>query len=270
MSGRSDAPGCIVFAHGNGFPAPTYARLFAAWREAGHEVLAPRQFGHDPRFPVTDNWNRLRDELAHFVERHAKPPVYLVGHSLGGLLCLKTASRRPALVRGVVMLDSPVVGGWRAHGVRLVKLAGLMPRLSPGRVSSRRRREWPTREAVRHHFAGKPAFARWDPAALEDYVRAGFVERDGRVRLAFEPEVETRIYDTLPHDLPRMLRRHPLQCPVGFVAGTRSAEMRQAGTEASRRLAGERFRWIEGTHLYPMERPGETAAVVLELLRTMP
>jgi hypothetical protein len=42
--------------------------------------------------------------------------------------------------------------------------------------------------------------------------------------------------------------------------------MRQAGAVASRALAGPRFRWIEGTHLYPMERPDDTAALVLEAL----
>jgi pimeloyl-ACP methyl ester carboxylesterase len=270
MSDGPAHPRCIVFAHGNGFPAGTYARLFEAWRAAGYEVLAPRQVGHDPRFPVGDGWARLRDELAHFIERHAAAPVFLVGHSLGGLLCLKTATRRPQLVRGVVVLDSPIVTGWRAQAVHLAKLTGLMPRLSPGRISRRRRREWPTREAVAQHFAGKSVFACWDPRVLADYVQAGFEERGDRVRLAFEPEVETRIYDTLPHDMARTLRRHPPSCPVGFIAGTRSEEMRRGGTETAQRLAGARFRWMEGTHLYPMESPAPTAALVLELLADMP
>ena len=81
--------------------------------------------------------------------------------------------------------------------------------------------------------------------------------------------VETRIYNTLPHHLPALLRRHPPRCAVGFVAGTRSAEMRQGGFAASHRLAGDRWRWIEGTHLYPMERPDDTALLVLELLASM-
>ncbi len=270
MSAAPPPPRCIVFAHGNGFPAGTYARLFEAWRAAGYEVLAPRRFGHDPRFPVSDGWGRLRDELAHFIERHATAPVFLVGHSLGGLLCLKTASRRPQLARGVVVLDSPIFAGWRAQVVHLAKVTGLMRRVSPGRISRRRRREWPSHEAVRQHFSGKSVFAGWDPRVLDDYLRAGFEEREGRVRLAFEPEVETRIYDTLPHDLARTLRRHPVSCPVGFVAGTRSEEMRQGGTALAQRLAGARFRWIEGTHLYPMESPAPTAALVLELLADMP
>jgi hypothetical protein len=35
------------------------------------------------------------------------------------------------------------------------------------------------------------------------------------------------------------------------------------------KMAGERFVWLEGTHLYPMEKPVETADAVLALLATM-
>ena len=168
---------------------------------------------------------------------------------------------------------SPVVAGWRAHSVHVAKRTGLIERIGPGPIARRRRHEWPSREAVHAHFAAKSAFARWDPRMLDAYVHAGFddlpCDGDTRVVLGIPREVETRIYNTLPHHLPALLRKHPPHCDVGFVAGTRSTEMRQAGHGASRRLAGERWRWMEGTHLYPMERPDETAAVVLELLGTM-
>ena len=87
--------------------------------------------------------------------------------------------------------------------------------------------------------------------------------------LAVQREVETRIYNTLPHHVPALLKKHPPRCDVGFIAGTRSAEMRQGGFASSHKLAGERWRWIEGTHLYPMERPDDTAMLVLELLNSM-
>ena len=41
-----------------------------------------------------------------------------------------------------------------------------------------------------------------------------------------------------------------------------------AGTLA-RALARERFEWVEGSHLYPMEHPDETAATVLRILHNM-
>jgi len=268
MTPPSHNPACapIVFAHANGFPAGTYGVLFEAWRAAGHAVYAVERFGHDPAYPVTGNWPHLRQQLIDFVERTVGGPALLVGHSLGGLLSLMAACRRPDLARGVVMLDSPVITGWRAHGLQVFKASGLIRRVSPGRIAQRRRHVWPDRAAVHAHFAAKHAFARWDPRVLADYVAHGFVEREGGVELAFDRDIETRIYNTLPHQLGRMLRRHPPRCPVAFVAGTRSVEVRQGGLEAARALARERFAWIDGTHLYPMERPDETARRVGALI----
>lgn len=258
-----------MFSHANGYPAGSYRQLFERWRAAGWRVAAVDKFGHDPQYPVTSNWPRLRDQLIDFIEAQQRGPVFLVGHSLGGLLSLLAACKRPDLALGLVLLDSPVMTGWRGHSLQMLKLSGLMPRVSPGRISRTRRHEWPSRKAAAEHYGAKALFARWAPGMLDDYLAAGTRRLGGKTVLAFEREVETRIYNTLPHHLGQVLRRHPLQCPLGFIAGTRSVEIRQGGLETSRKLAGERFRWIEGTHLYPMERPAETAAMVLELLDGM-
>ena len=294
----------LVFCHANSFPAGTYSVLFEAWRRAGWRVLAPPKLGHDPAYAVTSGWRRLRDEVLATIESEAASkgsrPVALVGHSMGGHISLLAASRKPALVSSVVLLDSPVVSGWRAPAFGLLKLSGLIRRGGPGKASARRREHWASIGAAREHFAAKPLFARWDPRVLDDYLRHGFVADgsagggessgggggnggsggssgnggnsgigSGSVRLAFEREVETRIYNTLPHDLPALLRRHPVRCPVSYVAGKRSAESRQLGLAFVRRLAATRWRWVEGTHLFPMERPDETAAAVLALLGSM-
>ena len=86
------------------------------------------------------------------------------------------------------------------------------------------------------------------------------------MQLVFRREIETRIYNTLPHHVEHVLARHPLHCPFGYLGGTRSAERHQLGIGFVHRLAGARWRDIEGTHLFPMERPRETAQAVLELL----
>jgi pimeloyl-ACP methyl ester carboxylesterase len=264
--------GTLVFSHGNSFPGGTYAALFPAWEAAGYRVKVVDRFGHDPAHPVTSNWPQLREQLAAFVRQEAGGrPAWLVGHSLGGVLSLMVASRHPELVRGLVLLDSPLVTGWRAHSLQVAKATGLVKRVSPGRVSHRRRHQWPSTEAAHAHFASKGAFARWAPGVLADYIRAGTVAADGGgVALAFDREVETRIYNTLPHNLGALLKKHPPRCPVGFVAGTQSVEIRQVGLAATKALVRERLRWLEGTHLFPMEKPAQTAAVVLELLDSMP
>ena len=261
--------GPIVFSHANGFPAGVYRPLFDRWREHGSRVHAVEKFGHDPAWPVTSNWPHLRDQLIAYIDREVGAPAWLVGHSLGGMLSVLAASKRADLARGVVLLDSPIIAGWRAHSLQVAKATGLMRRVSPGRVSRSRRQAWPSLAAVREHFARKSAFARWDPRVLEAYVKSGFVRQGGQTVLAFDRDVETQIYNTLPHHMQRVLRRHPLHCPLSFIGGLQSVESRQAGLEATRRLAGTRFVWTRGTHLFPMEHPDETATEVLRLLTAM-
>jgi pimeloyl-ACP methyl ester carboxylesterase len=261
--------GTIVFAHANGYPAGTYRVLFEAWRAAGFAVHAVERIGHDAHYPVTSNMPKLRDELAALVEAKSTEPVWLVGHSLGGVLGLLVACRRPELVRGLVMLDAPLFSGWRAHSLQVMKATGLVKRVTPGKVSARRRHVWPTREAVAAHFAAKAAFARWDERVLANYVRAGFDVHEGRVVLGFQREIETHIYNALPHQLDRVVAAHPPRCPVAYVAARQSVIVRQAGLGLARVLAGERFEWVEGNHLYPMEQPDETAATVLRILQNM-
>ncbi len=46
----------LIFSHGNSFPGGTYRRMLESLRQRGFEVQAIDKFGHDPRYPVTDNW----------------------------------------------------------------------------------------------------------------------------------------------------------------------------------------------------------------------
>ena len=275
----------IVYSHANSFPAPTYGVLFRSLRARGYTVKAVERFGHDPRYPVTSNWRHLVQQLADFAAPHAAAhpgPVVLAGHSLGGFLSVMCAARHPELggrpVNGLLLLDSPLLGGWRARTLEVMKLTQLVGSVSPGRISRKRRQHWPDLEAVREHFRHKRAFARWHPAVLEDYVQHGTREEpgpDGRARrvLEFDREVETAIYNTLPHNLDRLLQRHPLRCPAGFIGAAHSQELRQVGLAMTRKVVGTddpaRMRIVEGSHLFPMERPHETAAEMDAMIRLL-
>lgn len=253
----------LHFTHGNSYPSGAYGRLL---EELGRDfdVRTTDMLGHDPRFPVDDNWHALIDELIAQLERYDQPPI-LVGHSLGGAVGMLAAARRPDLARCVVMLDSPVVAGWRAAVWRLAKALGLGRKLSPGGVAQRRRNVWPSRQAAYEHFIAKPIFQAWAPGALDDYLDHGLKPHPQGVQLRFDREVEASIYASLPHDMGPVLKK-PYPLPIGFVAGTDSQELRQAGMGATRKLVGDNLVMIEGTHLYTMESPRLTAQLTREMI----
>ncbi len=255
----------IVFSHANSFPAATYRVLFGHLRARGFEVNAVDRYGHDPKYPVTNNWPHLVQHLADFattqVER-LREPVFLVGHSLGGFLSVMAAARHPHLVRGVLLIDSPLIGGWKANVVGVAKRAQVVGSISPGRVSRQRRFSWASNEEALEHFRKKKAFARWDPAVLQDYIRHGLQDHEGKRVLGFDRAVETAIYNTLPHNLGRLLNAHPLQCPAAFIGGRDSDEMKQVGMAMTLRVTEGRTMMLDGSHLFPMEQPLATAAAI--------
>jgi pimeloyl-ACP methyl ester carboxylesterase len=262
----------IVFAHANSFPAATYSVLFASLRARGYTVEAIDKLGHDARYPVTNNWPHLVQQLADFateaVAQHGEP-AFLVGHSLGGFLGLMLAARHPQLAQGVLLLDSPIVGGWRATTLGAFKRAQMVEMVSPGKISRTRRQHWADAAAALAHFQGKKAFARWEPQVLQDYIAHGTHDADGQRVLGFDRAVETAIYNHFPDNLAGLLRRRPLKCPVAFIGGTHSAEMRQIGMALTDKITKGRTMMLDGSHLFPMEKPLATAAAIEAALRNM-
>jgi pimeloyl-ACP methyl ester carboxylesterase len=255
----------IVFSHGNSFPASTYRVLFGHLRARGFAVRAPDKLGHDPRYPVSDNWRHLVQQVADFARMEVDKAgglVFLVGHSLGGFLSLMAAARHPELACGVLLIDSPILGGWRANALGMAKTTQLIGAVSPGAVSRGRRNSWPSVEAAYEHFRHKKAFAHWDPQVLQDYVEHGTHDEDGKRVLSFDRAIETAIYNTVPDNLDRLLRRHPLKCPVAFIGGSHSVEMKQVGMAMTEKITKGRIMMLDGSHLFPMEQPRATAAAI--------
>ncbi|MDD2808645.1 alpha/beta fold hydrolase [Rhodoferax sp.] len=269
MSHRHAQRTPVVFSHANSFGAGTYQLLFDTLRTRGVAVEAIDKFGHDPHYPVSNNWPHLVQQLVDFtVERVNRlgQPVFLVGHSLGGFLSLMAASQAPQAVRGALLLDSPVVGGWRATALGLAKSTRLVGSVSPGKVSRKRRQHWPDEATALSHFAAKRTFAKWHPQVLKDYIHSGthdeLVQGQPQRVLSFTREVETAIYNTLPSNLEAQFKHQPIQCPVAFIGGTHSAEIRQVGMALTQRITQGRIMMVDGSHLFPMEKPLVTAAAI--------
>jgi pimeloyl-ACP methyl ester carboxylesterase len=144
-----------------------------------------------------------------------------------------------------------------------------MKSISPGAISRKRRNSWEHREAVFEHFRSKKAFARWDEQVLHDYIDHGtFASEDTRA-LSFDRDVETAIYNTLPHNLGALLRRHPLKCKAAFIGGRQSVEMKHVGMAMTGQVTKGRIMMLDGSHLFPMEKPLATAAAVEAALRNL-
>lgn len=251
----------VFFAHANGFPSATYGKLFAALAPDFHVLHLP-QHGHDPRFPVNDNWSNLVDELVHHL-RELPEPVWGVGHSLGGVLHYHAALRHPELYRGVVMLDSPVLTLADRIVIRAAKRFGFIDRITPAGRTLGRREEFSDFTEARDYFSAKSLFRRFDPECLDAYVQHGLQPAGEGLRLLFDPATEIDIYRSVPHSNPG--RPQQLQVPLAMVRGRHSRVVLPHHTRQVRRLPQCQYLTLPGGHMFPLERPQDTA----ELLKTL-
>jgi alpha-beta hydrolase superfamily lysophospholipase len=135
-----ERPGAsVVFVHGIGDHGGRHLHFVEALVSAGHTVIAPDMRGHGrspgPRGHI-DSWDEFREDLDAVVERAgaARPGarVFAVGHSLGGLIVLEYALRRPERLRGVVAMSPALsldgIPRWQVAVSRV--LDRIVPRLS--------------------------------------------------------------------------------------------------------------------------------------------
>ena len=253
----------IFFAHANGFPSATYGKLFAALAP-DYRVRHLEQHAHDPRFPVDDNWANLVDELILHLEQGGEP-VWGVGHSLGGVLHYHAALRRPELYRGVVMLDSPLLTGADRLMIRAAKRFGFIDRITPAGRTVGRRETFGDFGEARDYFAGKTLFRHFDPDCLEAYVRHGLreEERGAGLRLRFSAATEISIYRNVPHIVPG--RPQQLALPLAIVRGEQSRVVLPHQARQVRRMPRGEQHSLPGGHMFPLERPQDTAHLLREL-----
>jgi pimeloyl-ACP methyl ester carboxylesterase len=253
----------LHFSHANGFPAACYRELFG-FLSSRFQIGYVNTIGHDPRYPVTDNWPRLVDELIHAVSTNYRRPVIGVGHSLGGYLTFMAAMQRPELFRAIVLLDAPLLSYFKSRGLEMSKWMGIVDRVTPGASTRNRRREWKDEKEVIAHFRNRQLFRRFDPECLADYAHFGMTRDGDHLRLLFDPEIEYRIYCTIPHHFAEF--GGPLEVPAGFVGGRDSEEVRRVGLSMMKRRYGFRFKRVEGTHLFPFEYPEMAAGAIVEMI----
>ena len=251
----------LHFSHANGFPAACYRKFFS-YLEPDFRVGNINCIGHDPAYPVSDGWPHLVAQLIDYLVLHYRAPVVGVGHSLGGYLTFMAAVQRPELFKCIVLLDAPIIGYFKGTALGMAKRVGLVDRITPAHATRERRRDWASEEEMIAHFRRKKIFRHFDPDCLRDYAASGTVRQAGRVRLLFDPEIEYRIYRSIPHDLVYYCNR--LRSPSGFIGGRHSDVLRQVGLAHTRRAF--RVRRIEGGHLFPFERPQAAAQALRELV----
>lgn len=259
----------LVFAHANGYPPRSYKRLLAPL--ADHYAVAG--FRHRPLWsrepaPARADWNQFANDLIHTLERGTSGPVWMMGHSLGGVVSMLAALKRPELFRGLILLDPVFVKTRLAVGLNLTPRSRL-PKIPMVKRALNRPDRFPDPQSAFEFHRGKRAFNAFDDEVLWDYIRAGFKPgQGGDWELAYSGGWEAAVYSSLPLVWPRLLR---LKVPTLGIGGETSDILSAAALRRWARLQPQaELHSIPGGHLFPLEQPDQTAKLVLNFLARQP
>lgn len=250
----------IQFSHANGFPGESYQTLYR-YLEDDYDISYIDTLGHDPQFPITNNWPYLIEELICDIKSKHTEPVIAVGHSLGGVLSLFASCQHPELFKAVILLDAPILGFPKAHLLKVLKkLQWHDHYVLGGQSVLRRTRVWGSVDEVIQHCSRRTLFKSFDQRCLQDYATYGTVEvGQGQRALKIAPEVEYKIYQTFP-DKALKFRRASVPCCT--ILGQFGTMVDWTTRCFMRKRYNMRFEWVPGGHLFPFEYPQASARAI--------
>jgi pimeloyl-ACP methyl ester carboxylesterase len=162
----------LVLVHGLGGMASNW-RLVAPALARDRQVIVPDLPGHGGSAPLAaaaSTIDPFADAILAVVDAEDAAPATWAGHSLGGLVALHAAARRPDAVAGVVLAAAAGISSASRVGAATVALLG---RLQPGRVLGRR-----ARRVSRSRLGRTVAFGWWgvaDPTGFDPAMAEAFL-----------------------------------------------------------------------------------------------
>lgn len=235
------------------------------------EVTTLDQRGHgdtDESDPPYSWWDLGADVLAVIAARGggpAAPAPVGMGHSSGGAALVLAELLAPGTFSALILVE-PIIFPPGAD-------VGEGPLV---RAALKRKPVFEDVAAARANFIEKPAFAGWEPAAFDGYLRHGLAPGPGGARLKCRPAAEAEFYRAAPRH-GAWARLGEVACPVVLLGGEHSDSHPPDFLEA---MAG-RFPQpatvdvIAGaSHFVMMERPariaGHVASRVADATATAP
>lgn len=242
----------LILVHGLGGAASNWTEL-APLLVPGRRLLVPDLPGHggSSALPGVSGLEPFADRVAAVAEQEGMLPAPVVGHSLGGMVVLRLAIRRPDAVQGLVLAGAAGLSVGNLWGRQLLSL---FTAVRPGRIAARYRSLVSRSPVLRRLVFGFVSVA--DPVGLTNEAVEGFLA--GQL---LHTDVDSA-WQALRRDDPRQ-QLEDVRCPVLVLWGADDVQLPlDDAFEYTRRLHA-RLRVIPGCgHLLIGERPEACADAI--------
>jgi pimeloyl-ACP methyl ester carboxylesterase len=161
----------LILVHGLGGAAANWTELVPLLARR-HRLLVPDLPGHggSTSLPAVAGLEPFADRVALVAEREGMLPAPVVGHSLGGMVVLRMALRRPEDVSALVLAAAAGLSVGNVWGRNLLSVFST---IRPGRLAARYRRRVSRSPLLRRLVFGFVSVA--DPAGLTNEAVEGFL-----------------------------------------------------------------------------------------------
>ena len=254
----------IHFAHANAYPPGCYQQLFTPFLQHYKVIgMQQRPLWENSSPKKFKSWHQLADDLILFFEQQQLKQVIGVGHSMGGVVSIIAAIKRPDLFSKLVLIDPVIFPSRFPFFTNLIPLF-LREKIIPiAKLSAKRRDNWPNQQTVFDSFRTKKVFRYFSDSALWDFIKAGTKPTStGQVTLTYPKDWETRIYMTAPSLFKKLKTlKIPILAIKGAYSNVITAEVWKAWKKAQPN--NHFLEYPNSGHLVPMEYPEELAEWIL-------
>lgn len=259
----SDGPGApLVFAHATGFHGRVWDAIIARFPDHPAYAIDLRGHGQTGGGPVHD-WRVLAKDVSEFLAQAGIEGAIGIGHSMGAHTLLQVAADTPLAFSRLVLFDPVILAPeFYAPAAPLYTADNPHPAI-------RRKRDFPSVEAMIERFRERDPYNLFDPRVFEDYCRHGLVPAASGegMELACSPEDEASVYASSRSN-PGILeaaKRVPIPVLVVRALHTTLNDFKSSPTwpELANVLPqGTDLYRPDMTHFHPFQDPADAARIV--------
>ncbi|KAF9951815.1 hypothetical protein BGZ70_000839 [Mortierella alpina] len=269
----------VLFNHANGFHKemwePIIARLPSTRSGSPMYAFDCRNHGdsavlNSSVLEKTFDWLTYAKDTLSVIDQLVTEKPLGIGHSFGANAILMAEILRPGTFSAIVAIDPTM---FPAH----FKIQAPLDDHPLANLALRRRDHWKDRAEAKTKLLEKPFFRAWDPETLDIYLEHGMKEvsgKDGSLGVTlkcskFQEAITFASDGSAIHDA--FERLGEINIPVYIIAGEHSEintpDLLQMKLEQCKNGSLDIVK--DAGHLFPMEKPVETAAYVSSFMESL-
>ncbi len=261
--GYDDPP--LLIAHATGFHARCYDAIVEHFPDRRVIALDMRGHGRSDGGPI-DDWRVMAHDVTAFMQQLRLRRTVGIGHSMGAHVLLQSAADEPQLFGRLILFDPVILAP------PFYKADGPLYTADAPHPAIRRKREFPSPQAMKERFATREPYSLFTPRVFDDYCEYGLIKQDGGgYELACAPDMEASVYASSRSNRSILDAARRLSVPALIVRAKQTEERDFKGSPTWPGLAetiaqGTDLYRPDRTHFHPFEDPDDAAQIIADAL----